>query len=1159
MTNNTQDSAGDGGDDMDATSRANNVSRRKLRRSSLWNSLSQFSKKSTRGTRSSKNAPNANATGMENGHGNGFSDSTTTTANNNNNEYWFSRWITMVLQKTVLKQEYYLRRQLFLSFGTTAFLAISFFIFIGVLAAVLSGQSVMNEARNVQEELARYTLGTTARYAAETVTKKFSNFETASDMLREATRDRIVGYKTAEFMSANETDQQVPFVDYDTGRRIYPLDTPELLQLEWKSETNIFSEEDAAIHLHGRENWYAKDVQVNTAYAAYFMQGGCNPEKADQPDDLAYYPNCNDENNDISTGGKIAPSPYNNFIATKAQDIVFLLKALFESHTQVKQIGVYFANGGAGSYMKFPSHMRDARGAHTSAGCEWMESTMNSLTGNSLMSSDEMERCRIKPGAEPNARFYANGTAFPSNVFPAREYNPMQRPWCIRQAKATPGAAVATGPYLDSASVEQNLWIITIGHGIFDRISNEFIGCTLLDVSIEDVRKDLNRFQLGYSSSVALVRWDKESPGTVVACGNCDKFDLTSPIVYRITDLQADVGIDEVLLDEMTTLVNFDDVWDPEEVSALYRETLYEKNGQLMMMYPVPFLPTEYDPDYHPSFMVFMSISHDEIYGESDGMIDTVQADIYLVVRDICLIGLSGLLLIFAFLAWISRSLTKPLLWMQATTARVISNAGSDDLGAGTGAGTAAGRSRCAPRTEVEVLLSEFEMMMDNFSGKGAAEVAGSNVSEVKNNFQWREAYQALYEFNFRGNSIDLSDKEDEAADRLISIPDFTSVNTERTFLSALTESSIVQALRQPYDDFTASVSSLANASFTVGLEKLPNWAQSMILQSEDDNEMPDYIVSPPKVYMGANIRSSKSGVDDEKRQVEVSSSSRVFLWVTCIIGIPILLTATAIVSMGEAWIRGNLNTWLNDVKEASFLLEQDAIVAATLARADFGSSVVSRFMRDLNVWTRTVGWLLFGGLQRSEGFTLVRSASEECKSYVNAPLECPVKTDIPCDCAWNDNFAAAGQCTNSTSEGRFIQMSVFEGQNSDIDPLTGNRDTVSQETGTTPLSTSWWEDPNEMPGASIGSLASGYGTTYDRMRALSALSAIQFPIYNYYPGSEENVILGSWVGLQADGSVRTLCLEIIAAVFFLFAIFHTLTSPTVRTPLYLDIWIQWM
>ena len=1121
-----QDSAGGDGDDMDATSRANNVSHRKLRDSSIWNSLSQFgSAHSRRSTRSSKNGASANAVGMENGHGNGFNDSASTantTTNNSSNEYWFSRWITMALQKTVLKQDYYLRRQLFLSFGTTAFLAISFFIFIGVLAAVLSGKSVMNEASNVQEELARYTLGTTARYAAETITKKFSNFETASDMVREATRDRIVGYKTAEFMSTNETDQQVPFVDYDTGRRIYPLNTPDLLKLDWKSETNIFSEEDAAIHLHGRENWYAKDVQVSTAYATYFIQGCCNPEMADQPDDLAYYPNCNDDNNDMSTGGKVAPSPYNNFIATKAQDIVFLLKALFESHTQVKQIGVYFANGGAGSYMKFPSHMRDARGVHSSAGCEWMESTMNPLTGNIMMTKDEVERCQIKQGAAPEARFYANGTAFPSNVFPAREYNPMQRPWCVRQAKATPGAAVTTGPYLDSASVDQNLWIMTFGHGVFDRISNEFIGCTLLDVSIEDVRKDLNRFQLGYSSSVALVRWDKGNPGTVVACGNCDEFDLTSPIVYRITDLQSDVGIDDGLLGEMINLVNFDGVWDPEEVSALYRETLYEKNGQLIMMHPVPMLPTKYDPDYYPSFMVFMSISHDEIYGESDDMIDTVQADIYLVVRDICLIGLSGLVLIFIFLAWISRSLTKPLLWMQATTARVISNAGSDDLGAGTGAGTAAGHSRCAPRTEVEVLLSEFEMMMDNFSGKGAAEVAGSNVSEVKNNFQWREAYQALYEFNFRSNCIDLSDTEDEAAGRLNAIPDFTSVNTERTFLSALTESSVVKALRQPYDDFTASVSSLADASYTIGLEKLPNWAQTMIIKSEDDNEIPDYIVSPPKVFLGSNIRSSNSAVDDEKRQVEVSSSSRVFLWVTCIIGIPILLTASAVVSMGESWIRGNLDKWLNDVKEASILLEQDAIVAATLARADFGSSVVSRFMRDLNVWTRTVGWLLFGGLQRSEGFTNVRSASEECKSYVNAPLECPVKTDIPCDCAWNDNFAAAGQCTNSTSEGRFTQISAFEGQNSDIDPLTGNRDTVSEETGTTPSRTSWWEDPNTMPGASKRSLASGYGTTYDRVRTLSALSAIQFPIYNYFPGSEENVILGSWVGLQADGSVRT-------------------------------------
>ena len=69
--------------------------------------------------------------------------------------------------------------------------------------------------------------------------------------------------------------------------------------------------------------------------------------------------------------------------------------------------------------------------------------------------------------------------------------------------------------------------------------------------------------------------------------------------------------------------------------------------------------------------------------------------------------------------------------------------------------------------------------------------------------------------------------------------------------------------------------------------------AASRMNMSEDDDDMPDYVVSPPRVHTGPNIRSSNSGADDEKRQVEVSSSSRVFMWVTCIIGIPILLTAS--------------------------------------------------------------------------------------------------------------------------------------------------------------------------------------------------------------------------------------------------------------------------
>jgi len=71
----------------------------------------------------------------------------------------WGKFITRLLRRTVLKPEYYLRRQLFLSFGTTAFVAIAFFVFVGSIGAQMSGSYVMYQAGHVQVRLEREERG----------------------------------------------------------------------------------------------------------------------------------------------------------------------------------------------------------------------------------------------------------------------------------------------------------------------------------------------------------------------------------------------------------------------------------------------------------------------------------------------------------------------------------------------------------------------------------------------------------------------------------------------------------------------------------------------------------------------------------------------------------------------------------------------------------------------------------------------------------------------------------------------------------------------------------------------------------------------------------------------------------------------------------------
>ena len=94
-------------------------------------------------------------------------------------------------------------------------------------------------------------------------------------------------------------------------------------------------------------------------------------------------------------------------------------------------------------------------------------------------------------------------------------------------------------------------------------------------------------------------------------------------------------------------------------------------------------------------------------------------------------------------IVYISVTLVKPLRWMQKVAGMIIVNAGNTggrDLKRGLleELDSSDAHPWCAPRTEVSELLKEFEKMIRDFSGDGAAEVAGQTLNEVKNTFQWR-------------------------------------------------------------------------------------------------------------------------------------------------------------------------------------------------------------------------------------------------------------------------------------------------------------------------------------------------------------------------------------------------------------------------------------
>ena len=84
-----------------------------------------------------------------------------------------------------------------------------------------------------------------------------------------------------------------------------------------------------------------------------------------------------------------------------------------------------------------------------------------------------------------------------------------------------------------------------------------------------------------------------------------------------------------------------------------------------------------------------------------------------------------------------------------------------------------------------------------------------------------------------------------------------------------------------------------------------------------------------------------------------------------------------------------------------------------------------------------------------------------------------------------------------------------------DVDVNGDRYNTSFPDVATSPSSTGWWSDVDQLPGAEKGSSATGYETTYDRLRVASSVPLYQV-LYNY--DEFKSHALGAFVGFEADG-----------------------------------------
>jgi len=547
--------------------------------------------------------------------------------------------------------------------------------------------------------------------------------------------------------------------------------------------------------------------------------------------------------------------------------------------------------------------------------------------------------------------------------------------------------------------------------------------------------------------------------------------------------------------------VDFSSPWTPDELeeAIICEEWTYTA-------YPLPPPPKEYDPDYEPEFLVIHAISNDAF-----AVLDRVNSDINKEVLQIMIIslalGAAGMAVVYGILWFVSRVLTEPLLWIKRVAWGIVNH--DDERSPDTlalsvddtrGPTTSV---RWAPKTELSELVREFRAMIQGFSGEGAASLAFAETFEIPNQLTWQSVYQQLYARS--SNAI-----EERKSVRISSL-NADNISSPRELPSAASDA---QEGETPAAPEANNEIPIANSEVTI-------------------------VPAPPKKNRGQNILKVekdyqvKKGFRDQigSRQIR-AHRSRLFWVIFTLIALPLILTNVTICWVLSNRIIDTVGDWVNFVALDSLELELRALDSSALLKASQAAMSVKDIVRDLYFMTRVAGWLLFGGSKRSGSFTDLQEAANDCRGY-NWTNMCPVYFDAnrtPCVCAWEDltNMEALTNIPclriNETSDSRAKQERFFFCQQRDADNTTGRRDeassfNVSEGIDDSPENTLFWDDIDAVPGAAKGVNASGFETTYDRIRVSSAMSIAEIPLYNYATelGLKKHFI-ATYVAHDADG-----------------------------------------
>eukprot|EP00934_Nitzschia_sp_Nitz4_P003356 Nitzschia sp. Nitz4//scaffold43_size134323//100713//106351//NITZ4_003315-RA/size134323-augustus-gene-0.225-mRNA-1//1//CDS//3329551996//3346//frame0 len=987
------------------------------------------------------------------------------------------------LNSTCLKSTYSLRAQLMVSYGCTALLTTFAVVIIAIVAANKAGRTVQDKTTSLLRDQVLAGLQKSEFQVAELFTIKFQNLRGSSALLAEIVRDRIVDYP-----NNFDEGQSVPFFDIETGESVYPLEGEPLprdfeVVSNWSPDTmeeHAQERADSLLYLAGL---------YSTTAAMFTFQGNCDPNETD-PSGAGYLEGCTEAHNDAELGGVINTVATLPGLAKAANDIGILMKPLWEAEESAFQLNVFFFNNGTGATVTFPSFRGHSAVRYVSAGCEWMRTT-NPYTGRPYGGDEQIARCRPA------------GT-----VVPIRYYNPMEREFCQDQV-LNPGKIRIFGPYIDGALGQ---WRLSLGQATYDRVSGEFIGCTAYDLNLALAEDLVETVTVDDRTHIAVATLD----GTIVAGGNF------SSVGASTTASVVESGfVDQDTYEKLTQNKFWETTWDSSTVAAFKNEAI-EVNGQVITSILSPHPPDEYDPDYEPDFWVFVAADVDDVISFGDDVDDAIDGEVRDLILKSISTGLTGLIIFLMVVAFVSHNLTRPLNWMESTAWKIINHADesmSEKLVVQEHVDSDGSVVRCSPKTEIHELVTEFQAMIKGFSGTGAARVAPMNLSEVKNFVTWKEEFRQFYQLDQTMEDRIKEEMSQKAQDygKRLSLGKRSRGNNSSY---GPTASDIIANFSE------VSIVSEEDATFrSADIRRESNGVVSNRFSRTDSSTLFKRPITRTNLGSNLPMDGTYGGFHQAEGHVRVSRS-KLFRLVLCSLVLPLLLTNVVIAAFVA---RDLLDSFPGSAEKAdnfSYQLELDYLREAGKQIALYGRQVLPGFLRDLHLLTRLAGWLLFDAIPRSNGFSEMDTGmTEECKFYLYEEV-CPLDVDnarTPCSCEWDDPWES--ECENYSVRTRNLQKSWYACQARDFDPETGERSSSASfpEFDFNAVSTKWFTDVEDMPGFDKGTNASGYETTYDRLRVLSALQVVSQPMYNYFTNDGVEgfrTSLSSYVALEADGSI---------------------------------------